>query len=76
MPAPVPDAISGRRPCGHVYEYRLTDAPALWLVMIAAGCGLAEAEKTVKMTFGADRFLCVRRKHEYRGAKEGVAEGR
>ena len=43
-----------------VFEYRLTDNPDSWLVLIAPGCGLSEAARTCHKTFGADRVLDVR----------------
>lgn len=39
-----------------VYRYRLTDRPG-WLVLIAPGCDLAEARRTLVATFGAARLV-------------------
>jgi len=35
-----------------VYEYRLTDNPDTWLVLIAPGCDLAEAQRNLRARFG------------------------
>lgn len=43
-----------------VYEYRLTDNPNLWLILIAPGCDLSQAEQALKNRFGIDRVLTVR----------------
>jgi hypothetical protein len=44
-----------------VYRYRLTDKPDSWLTMIAPGCDLEEARRTVVLKFGAGRVLDVER---------------
>lgn len=45
-----------------VYEYRLSDYGdnGPWLIFLAPGCDLAEAEKSLKNRFGANRVLTVR----------------
>lgn len=43
-----------------VYEYRLTDKPNTWLIMLAPGCNQAEAKRALELKFGADRLLSVR----------------
>lgn len=43
-----------------VYEYRLSDNPDTWLILLAPGCDLAEAERALKNRFGADRVVAVR----------------
>ena len=42
-----------------VYEYRLTDNPDAWLVMIAPGCDLEQAIRTCHNKFGPERVLEV-----------------
>ncbi|WP_200377130.1 hypothetical protein [Thiocystis violacea] len=42
-----------------VYRYRLTDRPADWLVMIAPGCDLDAARRTLIARFGNERLLEV-----------------
>jgi hypothetical protein len=49
-----------------VYEYRLTDNPNAWLVMIAPRCDLDQATRTCRKRFGPDRVLEVR---EYKTRK-------
>lgn len=45
-----------------VYEYCLTDngPDGPWLILLAPGCDLAEAERSLKYRFGADRVLSIR----------------
>ena len=45
-----------------VYEYRLSDngPDGPWLILLAPGCDLAEAERSLRNRFGADRVLAVR----------------
>jgi len=43
-----------------VYEYRLTDNPDSWLVLIAPGCDLEQATRTCHNKFGSDRVIEVR----------------
>jgi hypothetical protein len=43
-----------------VYQYRLTDRPDAWLVMLAPGCDLDEARRSLVLRFGAERVLEVR----------------
>lgn len=45
-----------------VYEYRLTDngLDGPWLILLAPGCDLLEAEHSLKNRFGVDRVLGVR----------------
>ncbi len=42
-----------------VFEYRLTDNPVRWLTLLAPGCDLAEAERSLRDRFG-ERFVSVR----------------
>ncbi len=46
-----------------VYEYQLADNGPNdpWLVYIAPGCSLAEAEQSLRQQFGPDRVLAVRK---------------
>lgn len=48
-----------------VYEYRLTDngPDGPWLILLAPGCDLAEAERSLKNRFGAGRVLTVRERN-------------
>jgi hypothetical protein len=43
-----------------VYHYRLTDKPDTWLTMIAPGCDLADARRSLVLRFGAERLVDVR----------------
>lgn len=43
-----------------IYEYRLTDNPSAWLVMITPGCNLEQAITTCNNKFGSDRIIEVR----------------
>jgi len=43
-----------------VFEYKLTDNPDAWLVLIAPGCELEEARENLSGRFGS-RFLDVRK---------------
>ena len=45
-----------------VYEYRLSDYgdKGPWLILLAPGCDLAEAERSLRNRFGVDRVLAVR----------------
>lgn len=45
-----------------LYEYRLTDngPDGPWLILLAPGCDLPEAERSLKNRFGAYRVLAVR----------------
>ena len=43
-----------------VYQYRLTDRPDTWLTMLAPGCDLDEARRTLALRFGAERVIEVR----------------
>ncbi len=47
--------------CG-VYEYKLTDSPS-WLVLLAPGVDLNDAQRTLEAQFGEDRLVEVRPKH-------------
>jgi hypothetical protein len=49
-----------------VFHYRLTDKPETWLVLIAPGCELDEARRSVRNQFGTERVLEVRRHHMVR----------
>ena len=51
-----------------VYEYRLTDDPATWLVMIAPGQALDQARESLQLRFSG-RLLDVR-PYELQGAKK------
>ena len=42
-----------------VYQYRLIDRPEAWLVMIAPGCDLDEARRSLIIQFGSERLLKV-----------------
>jgi hypothetical protein len=42
------------------YEYRLKDRPGIWLMLIAPGCDLTQATRSVLWTFGSDRVIEVR----------------
>jgi hypothetical protein len=42
-----------------VFQYRLTDKPASWLILICPGCDLGEARRSVESTFGPERVLAV-----------------
>ena len=42
-----------------VFQYRLTDNPAAWLVLIAPGCDLDEATESLQARFGK-RLIEVR----------------
>ena len=46
-----------------VFQYRLTDTPDSWLVLIAPGCDLAEARESLRARFGSR--LLDRRKHNH-----------
>ena len=46
-----------------VYEYKLTDNPDAWLVLIAPGCDLEEVRKSLSGRFGS-RLLDIR-KHSH-----------
>ena len=43
-----------------VYHYRLTDRPDTWLTMLAPGCDLDEARRTLALRFGPERLVEVR----------------
>jgi|GEM_PF-1834169 len=43
-----------------VFHYRITDYPDSWMVMIAPGCDLDEAKRTVNAKFGNDRVIDIR----------------
>lgn len=53
------EADSRARRAMRVYRYRLTDLPAEWLVMIAPGCELEEARRSLIARFGFERILEV-----------------
>ncbi len=55
------EAESQGKAAMQVYRYRLTDNPAHWLAMIAPGCDLKEAIRSVEGMFGQERVLEVRR---------------
>jgi hypothetical protein len=44
-----------------VFEYKLTDNPDAWLVLIAPGCNLEEARESLRMRFGS-RLLDLRKR--------------
>ena len=56
---PRPEAEARAASAMRVYRYRLTDRPADWLVMIAPGCDLDEARRTLIARFGTERLLEV-----------------
>jgi hypothetical protein len=43
-----------------VYQYRLTDKPDTWLTMLAPGCDLADARRSLVLRFGPERVIEVR----------------
>jgi hypothetical protein len=43
-----------------VYQYRLTDKPDTWLTMLAPGCDLDEARRSLVLRFGPERLIDVR----------------
>lgn len=45
-----------------VYEYRLSDngPNGSWMILLAPGCNLSQAERTLRDRFGAGRVLAVR----------------
>ena len=55
------EAEAQARGAMRVYRYRLTDRPADWLVMIASGCALDEARRSLIARFGAERVLEIQR---------------
>lgn len=55
------EADAQARHAMRVYRYRLTERPADWLVMIAPGCDLDEARRTLIARFGSERLLEVQR---------------
>jgi len=56
------EAEAKARAAMRVYEYRLTDngPDGPWLILLAPGCDLLEAEHSLKNRFGVDRVLEVR----------------
>lgn len=56
---PRPKAEARAASAMRVYRYRLTDRGADWLVMIAPGCDLDEARKTLIARFGIERLVEV-----------------
>lgn len=56
---PRPEAEARAASAMRVYRYRLTDRPADWLVMIAPGCDLDAALRTLIARFGSERLLEV-----------------
>lgn len=61
------EAEAKARAAMRVYEYRLTDngPDGPWLILLAPGCDLLEAERSLKSRFGADRVQDVReRRHD------------
>jgi hypothetical protein len=55
-----------------VFEYRLTDNPDTWLVLIAPGCDLAEAQRNLRARFGGR--LIDARKHNHAAASCAVVD--
>ena len=61
------EAEAKARAAMRVYEYRLADngPDGPWLILLAPGCDLLEAECSLKNRFGADRVQDVReRSHD------------
>ena len=61
------EAEAKAREAMRVYEYRLTDngSDGPWLILLAPGCNLLEAERSLKNRFGDDRVQDVReRRHD------------
>ena len=56
---PRPEAETQATSAMRVYRYRVTDKPNDWLVMIAPGCDLEEARRTLIARFGSERLLEV-----------------
>jgi hypothetical protein len=56
---PRPEAEAQAVSAMQIYRYRITDKPNDWLVMIAPGCDLGEARRTLVMRFGAERLMDV-----------------
>ncbi len=56
------EAEAKARAALRVYEYRLSDYGdnGPWLILLAPGCDLAEAERSLRNRFGADRVLAVK----------------
>ena len=59
----LPKAEAEARAAMRVYEYRLTDNPDIWQIMIAPGSDPLEAERSLRNRFGANRVLAVRERH-------------
>lgn len=55
-----------------VYEYRLTDngPDGPWLILLAPGCDLSQAERTLQNRFG-ERFITARERHPAREQETG-----
>ena len=62
------EAESAARAAMRVYEYRVTDSPGSWLLLIAPRRELDEARRIVEGRFGAKRIIDVR---ECAWAKKG-----
>lgn len=58
---PRPQAEARAASAMRVYRYRLIDRPADWMVMIAPGCDLDEARRTLIAQFGTERLLEIQR---------------
>lgn len=43
-----------------IFLFRLTDKPDAWLTMLAPGCDLDEARRSLVLRFGAERLIEVR----------------
>lgn len=56
-----PEAETQATRAMRVYRYLLTDKPNQWLVMIAPGCDLDEARRTLIAQFGLERLLEIQR---------------
>lgn len=53
-----------------IYRYRVADHPHEWLTLIAPGCDLEEARRTLVGQFGAARLIAV---EESTGWRDGAA---
>jgi hypothetical protein len=43
-----------------VYQYRLVERPDTWLTLLAPGCDLADARRSLALRFGPERLIEVR----------------
>jgi hypothetical protein len=47
-----------------VFHFRLADRPDIWLTMLAPGCDLDDARRTLSLRFGEDRLIEVAERTE------------